>query len=218
MIVEIPGKLVREVLSDLRSKSKECGVKFQLVHNEKWLDNDTDSDSSAYFIGGDEPEIKVSTVDRAPSEWLVNAIHEDGHLDQWHGNTKIWQQQNINDVDVGDIADLWIRHEIELSGAQRSRVFDSIFGLEQDAEIRTIRKLRKYGLDKYVDPIRYAKESWSYINGYTVARNCRVWLPAKRPAYKIESIVRMQPSDLNYPQSAGRLAEYFYHYKNLEVV
>lgn len=211
--VLLPQRLVNHILAKLRRKASKNGVYFKLNHRQEWLDNDTDTESSAYFIGGEEPELIVSIKNRLPSVWLVNCIHEDSHMDQWLEKSPLWQALLINEVDVSDIADLWVQGVVDLNLKQRSAVFDPIYELEMDAERRTIQKLYDYGLDTYISPFRYAKEARAYANGYMVTKLCRKWLPAKDPPYNIDKIVNQQPQDMSLPKEHGCFTCYWEHYK-----
>jgi hypothetical protein len=192
----IPTKTINSVKKKVLANCTRQNVVVWFDNKNKNLDGVTEGEGSAYFVHEPIPTIAISSVGRTPTEVLLNLLHEDSHKDQWLEETAIWTDCFVDGTDVSALADLWANHHIELNSPQRKRVFDALFRLEMDAEIRTVEKIKKYKLDEYVDVNEYAKQAWAYCNSYKVTALCRKWLPANRPPYKIEEIVRSMPGIL----------------------
>lgn len=192
----IPTKIVKSVVKDIRKYCDDYACTLVFDHKNKYLDNESKCEASAYFSIDPKLLIKVSTFERTPNEWLANLLHETCHLDQWFEGSPEWEACYIDDIDIDALANLWIDGKIEFNTAQKYNIFRALYNIEKDAEQRAIKKIVEYGLDEWINLSRYAQEAHCYINEYVVTALCRKWIPASKPSYKIEEIVKDQPTDL----------------------
>lgn len=213
MNATIPSKLVDKVLKDLRAKSAEAGCDFKLVHHEEFLEGDVSSEASAWFTVEPDLQIRVSTKNRSTCEWLLNALHEDSHLDQWEEDAKVWKDCFIDGVDITHLADLWMHHHIELSPSQRKRIFNALYEFERDAEVRAVKKIIDTGIVEYIDLGRHIQECWAYILEYKLQSYSRTTISAKDRPYKIEEIVAAQPK--NFKTKHGCIGVFMKYYPEM---
>jgi hypothetical protein len=218
--MNVPVKLHREILADIRATCKKNKVKLVFDHKQEFLDGDKDEESSAYFM--DDPAlIKVSTKNKTPLKILHNTIHETCHMDQWLEEAKVWNECYIDGVDVSDLAQLWIDKKIELNKQQSGKIFLALYNLEMDAERRAVKKFKHYGLDKYMDVTAYIQGAYAYGKGYLFTGATRKWIPATNQPYKIDEIVAAQPEEFykdGSPYVMNWIADFTKHYPDYNVI
>jgi hypothetical protein len=187
----IPTRIVNEILALIRSDMAPFGGYLHLDRKNHDL---PDCDEPGYFTcEGDKPVISVAIGSRLNTEWLPMVLHEYSHFQQWKEDSLVWRNCFIGTVDVSDIANLWIDGIIDLPGNTSLKIFGSLAKLEYEAEKNTIKLMRRFDLQMYVDITRYIMEANVYISSYFWARYYRIWFPQ---LWKDEKLVDLMPVDL----------------------
>jgi len=180
----------QRVAKYVKKKAKSKGIRIVLDHKNKYLDGDITVGSEAYF--SDDGVAKVSTLHE---DWGLNLLHEYCHGEQWKENCKVWRKSYMMGSDAYDIADRWIKGDIELTVGERYDVFFSLYDVERDCEARVITHLSNILID--VDISLYVQRAWAYINSYMYSCMIREWLPAHMPPYSHQKLVGMMPTNMH---------------------
>jgi len=209
-------KVCDYILEDIRTFCKVNHIRLILDKKHRYLDGDKSSESSAYFCHSPKPIIKISLKDRSKEEWIVNLLHEKAHAEQWIEDCKVWRNCFPNGQDVSLLAEEWIEGKI-LDVPFKNYIFETLFELEKDAEVRKIRMMIKYGLHRWISIERTTQEAWAYINGYLITQRTRMWIPANRQPYDNEEIVNAQPKTfaVNPQQGSMWLLPYLLNYPDM---
>lgn len=180
---------VSEFKRDLRAMCKKHGIKLKLINTPTidYVENKS-IQVSGYFDSG--ASILAVATGKAKNEWLEILIHESCHLDQYLESSPNWMNQDLCDVDVNSILDLWLNKHIELTAKQQKVIFEKIIDCERDCDSRAIEKIKKYNLDSIIDLQRYIQKSNAYHLSYDAVRKLRKWNQPLRAAYQIEEVLQ----------------------------
>lgn len=180
---------------DLRAKCKKHKVKLQLIDAPSIpFGGNKNINVSGYFDSGELVLVVATKKDK--KEWLEILIHESCHLDQYIENCKHWQDQEICEVDVNAILDLWLNKHIEMTDKQIQPVIKKIIDCERDCDLRAIEKIKKYKLDDIIDLKRYTQKSNAYHLSYYAVRKLRRWNIKFKAAYQVEEVLKMFPTTM----------------------
>lgn len=190
---------------------KDCeksGVKFKAVNKKRV--NVAGTKCSGYF-STDPNELAVAMLDKDGG--FKTLIHEYCHMQQWKENCKAWTSCEIKDTDLDTetIIDLWLNHIIELSKEQLSKYIEVSRGVELDCEMRALKYIRKYELEKEVNPEEYAKAANAYLFFWSTLKKTRKWYDKKRP-WEIPEILKEMPSKLLKNKEYEKVPKVFWRY------
>jgi len=175
---------------ELAKKCKLHKIKLKLTHTPT-IDCGTmpEIQVSGYF----DPTLKELAVatDKDFNEWVEILIHESCHLDQYVEGIVLWKNTEQYGVDVYSLLDLWLNKIIELKPKVLNNVIKTIIDLERDCDIRTVAKIKEYGLDKYIDIDRYIQKSNAYHLSYAAVKVVRKWNKPTKAAYQVEQVLTL---------------------------
>lgn len=181
---------------DLKALCKKHKIKLKLIH-EKMIpyENNSKITVSGYFSTGTDTLAVATNKNKA--DWWEILIHESCHLDQYIEDSEHWVDQEICEVDVNAMLDLWLNKHIEMTDKQVQKVIKKIIDCERDCDRRAIEKIKKYKLDDVIDLDVYAQKANAYHLSYYAVRKLRKWNKPLHAAYQIKEIVNMFPTTLN---------------------
>lgn len=113
-------------------------------------------------------------------------IHEYHHFLQWKNSPKFWEQC---EADKNPFL-CWLEGD-ETTKNKLTRAFYKAIRLERDCEIRSIKFIKKHGLD--VDVQKYTREANAYLYSYHYLKKYRDW-----PAVTIytKKLIREMPDKI----------------------
>jgi len=183
-------------LKDLRILCKKHGIKLKLIHekNIPYITNKKITVSGYFDTGTDT--LAVAT-NKNPQEWWEILIHESCHLDQYLEDAPHWIDQEIETVDSNALLDLWLNKHIEMTDKQLQKVIKKIIDCERDCDMRSVAKIKKYGLDEFIDIKRYTQKANAYHLSYYAVRKLRKWNKPLHAAYRIEDVLQLFSTSFN---------------------
>lgn len=186
------------ILGEIASKCIENGVKFEVSSTMTVRYPGDQLECSGYFQGfhdGYRPNILAFGAGRPPEEWLVVALHESSHMDQFIEKAKVWTDCEFPDhIDATDYYFEWLADKNFELPEPIEKIAQRALMVELDCERRTLQKLYRYGLDECIDPVEYIKKSNSYVYFYLYMLESRRWSAGERAPYKIDDIWKFAPT------------------------
>jgi len=182
--------------ADLRALCKKHKIKLKLI-NLPAIPYATNKKItvSGYFDTGTDTLAVATKKDK--KEWLEILIHESCHLDQYIENSPEWDDQEICTVDVNAMLDLWLGKHIEMNDKQVQAVMKKIIDCERDCDLRSIEKIKKYGLDDIINIDRYTQKANAYHLSYYAVRKLRRWNKPLKAAYQVEEVLNLFSTKMN---------------------
>jgi len=186
----------KKFISDVAAKCVEHGITLKLISDKKVC---VDSiPCSGYF---DEEDLVVAT--KKP-DWLDVLVHESCHLDQFVQKSKYWKSGDTGIINI----EKFISKEKNMSIKKvKKSIIDTVM-LELDCEMRTVKKIKKYGLKVNIDT--YTKQANSYLFSYWTILRDRKWYPFP---YNKPKIYNKFPSNFlplsEYKDDNNRFMKYF---------
>jgi len=202
--VNVPNRKIREIIGFVRKELANQGGKLYLIQQR----NFADCDEPAYFdVSNSTPIIKVAVKGRDSFDYLTLVLHEYSHFLQWKEDSVVWNDTFLGIQDVYNIADLWIRREMELTPRTKKRIFEALANLEYDAELRTLSYIEKFGLGEYGDVPKYIREANAYILSYRMSMYARKWFSQCWKRRLVEDMPNKLVNKIYYEPAAA-----FYQY------
>lgn len=164
----------------VKLECKKYGVKCDL-RNTKYVKLSSSIKCSGYF--SDDPPTLVCSMNRP--DWIEILAHEFSHLTQWVDQIDLWKQS----MESMPLVDAWLEgedvHDIE-------RHIQVCRDLELDNEKRSVKVIKKFGLD--VDLDNYIKKANAYVYFYTRLLTTRKWATPKNSPYNNKNIISVMPN------------------------
>lgn len=165
---ELTDKTVYNFHRDTCIKAKENDIRIYMGRGRRV--NAGDTFTMGYFCDTDRV-LAVATGDESMSweDVLGTYVHESCHMDQWIDGTKYW----FDSLGVCyEILQKYFNQEpVPLSEIHWA--LDSIVQLEADCEIRSIKKIKEYGLP--IDVERYAQLANGYLYFHSAMLHYKSW-------------------------------------------
>jgi len=139
--------------------------------------------SNGYFCS--DPKVLAVAVGKPEEEWLPIFVHESCHLDQYIEDYYTWEKLSVGYSMFFE----WIEGNIELDDKTLVKCFQDIIDCELDCEKRTIKKIKKYGLN--INITNYIKMANTYLYSYSYIMECRKW---KNGIYMHDELISLSPS------------------------
>jgi len=151
---------------------------------------------NGYFdANGARREFGVATG-QSEEKWVPILIHESCHMDQWidslNDKNSIWSKSIVDSYNSEELIALWMNGRIELNDVQLAKYISSTRNVELDCEIRTVEKIKQYGID--IDTITYTQKANAYVWFYTMIQRSRKWYDIEKEPYNLEHIWSMMPT------------------------
>lgn len=200
------------ILGDLTEKCIDNGIKL-VISPEDSIYLEADGSYCSGYFNGDENDPRKNILTFATGkpidEWIVVALHEGCHMDQFIEQASAWTDIRFpnESKDSTDLLFEWISgKDTSYDVADLARRSLSV---ELDCERRTHEKLFRYGLDDYIDPTEYVQKSNSYIYFYLYLLKTRRWSDRGRPPYSVAEIWKEAPKtfDGDYTKIPPNLLE-----------
>lgn len=131
---------------------------------------------------------KVIFLAKAHPDFLMTAIHEYCHFDQWLNQTKEWVEFDrcVPVQSFGDFTDM--SYPLEIS--EQKEAIAAIVNLEMDCERRVVRQIMKYDLP--IDVGEYVQRANAYGFFHVVLSGFRGLDLLENP-YRLQSVYKMMP-------------------------
>lgn len=182
----------------VKDECKKNGVKYKL-NQVKYLKLSSNIKCSGYFDDGADPILAVAMGKPTAIEILV---HEYSHMTQWLDGIDLWKKGCVGVTKI----DKW------LSGKRISNIdeaFDWAIALELDNEKRSVKNIKKFGLDVDVD--LYVKKANSYLQFYLWMKTTRKWSNPSNLPYENEALLSVMPANfkMNYSKLSDKVKKIF---------
>ena len=199
----------RKFVIDLIATSKKHSVEL-FFSKSRWVKISDKIRSNGYFSDHDKPRLAIA-CGQPLDKWFALLVHESSHLDQWLEHSEYWQYISSKVDNNSYLIDEW------LAGAHQNRTkkvfqeIDKLILLEADCEIRSIQKIKKYGLA--IDSDLYCQRANAYIYFYHHLKTTGQWYRINFEPYSLEQIYSQMPkkmfknarSYLRYPKKIERI-------------
>lgn len=168
-----------------------------LLSSGRYLYYDDDNPNSACNGYFDDEEQEFGVACGQPfKDWIITFIHESCHVDQWVEEDDNFMGGTIGSViRAYDLLDLWLNHNIELTGKQLDEVIKKTMIVELDCERRAIRKIKKYKLP--INTRDYARRANAYVYFYFSMKYSREWYKIDEEPYSFPEILDAMPTSLS---------------------
>lgn len=184
------------VLGDIAEKCITNKIKLEISPTPTVLCYDGVECSGYFQADADrtKTDILAFGTGKPIDEWLVVALHEASHMDQFLEQVPAWTDCMYPDnKDASDLYFDWLADETSVSYPIDDIAAKSLM-VELDCERRTLQKLYKYGLDDYINPIEYVQKSNSYVYLYLYMKESRRWVSGDKAPYRIDDIWKNCPT------------------------
>jgi hypothetical protein len=182
----------------VKAECKKNGVKYKL-NPVKYLKLSGNIRCSGYFDDGEKPTLAVAMNKPTAIEILV---HEYSHMTQWLDGIDLWKQGGVGVTKI----DKWLSGK-KISGIDEA--FETAIALELDNEKRSVKNIKKFGLEIDVD--LYIKKANSYLQFYLWMKETRKWSNPNNLPYENRALLAVMPSNfkMNYGKLSSKLRKVF---------
>lgn len=188
------------ILGDIAEKCITNGIKLEISPTPTVIYAGDSVECSGYFQGDldkTKTDILAFGTGKPAEEWLVIALHESSHMDQFLEQSKSWTDCVYPDhQDASDLYFDWLNDENSVAYPIEEIATKTLM-VELDCERRTLDKLYRYGLDDYINTTEYIQRSNSYVYLYLYMIESRRWVSGDRAPYKIDDIWKNAPTTFN---------------------
>jgi hypothetical protein len=186
----------KEFVKYVKSECKKYGVKCDL-RKTKYVIVSGNMKCSGYF--DEQAPVLVCSMNRP--DWIEILAHEFGHLTQWIDNIPLWKKAD----ESIPLLDNWLSGE-EVPNIKKH--LGVCRDLELDNEKRTVKIIKKFGLDIDVD--KYIKKANAYVFFYNRLLATRKWCTPDNSPYTNKKVIASMPRYFR--------ADYSYTPKKIEKV
>ncbi len=172
------------------------GVEVILSPTETVRYGEEDFEVSGFF--SDHDRLLSVAIGLPVDTWVSTFIHETCHMDQWIDRTELWTSISSEKDGIDLCTDFfdWLSGD-EIENFDSLGAAHKIALLELDAEIRSIKKIERYGLTDLIPIEEYSQKANAYCYFYLWAQRNRRWYsPSTRP-YMIKEIWSKAPNKLD---------------------
>jgi hypothetical protein len=177
---------VKSFIKNLQERCDENGINI-LITNTKGIPYVTDSGLMVNGYFDEDAKILACAAGKDISQWLTILIHESSHMEQFMEGVPEW----TNNLGLNE-TDKWLSgNDVDMK-----KVTDEIktsIQVELDCEKRTIKKIKKWGLDNIVDTDEYIQKANAYIMFYLWMKENRKWYEIGREPYNLPEIFKEMP-------------------------
>jgi hypothetical protein len=191
------NKKAKEFIKHVKQECKKYGIKCDL-RRTKYVRLPGKLTCSGYF--DDHEKELVCSMNRPDA--LEILVHEFGHLTQWVDQIDLWKKADVSIPKVDD----WLMGEDVPDIKKHIAVSRD---LELDNEKRSVKIIKKFGLDIDID--QYIKKANSYIFFYTRLLATRKWCSATNRPYNNKKLLEVMPTHfrMNYHKIPKKIEKVF---------
>lgn len=182
MKYEIPDEF-KPFVSSVKRQCKAYGIELVLSPSRTVvLTDDFSQDCAGYFC--DRDKALVVACGKPFIKWVEILVHEFSHMEQWKSDER-WTKWTSSCGDTWD----WLAGEKIMNQKQLMGVLDDMVELEKDCEMRSVEKIKKWGLPIPVS--KYIQKANIYLYSYYMLPELK-----KFPTniYDDKSLISMSPS------------------------
>lgn len=179
----------RGVIRSIRRKAKRNGVKVRFDLNDiVYVDKHDKTGSAGFFYEGTPLQLAVG-IGKPFDKWISVLLHESSHMDQFFDRKltvekrKLWEDGCIGFFE-------WLAGNRQCNQKQLDAVTKAIVDCERDCEIRTVEKIKHWGLPINLE--EYIKKANTYLFGYELVKQTRTW---HNELYNYEDVWKEAPTD-----------------------
>lgn len=158
---------VSNFIEKVKMHLKEYGFKLSLENTEFILTNNI---SVSGYFSENESILKVA-INKPLNQWLPILVHEYGHFLQYIEQASVYRQ--LKEDNYLEKFDLWLNYQLELGYTEKLTMFNYIFQLERDCELRAVNLLEQYSLP--IESQDYIQKANSYLMYYSTVFKNRAW-------------------------------------------
>ena len=184
---------VKVFIEDLKIYTKENNIKLVLSPEKGVKFSEGGILCNGYF--DDITSTLACALGKDVSQWLVILLHESCHMDQWVEKVPEWTEN------VGmDNIEKWLNGDDSVNMNNIDNEIKTSIIVEVDCEKRTVKKIKKYGLDSIINIDEYIQKSNAYVLFYLWMRKNRKWYEIGKEPYNITDVVSVMPNtfDIDY--------------------
>jgi hypothetical protein len=191
------NKKATEFIKYVKAECKKYGIKCDL-RRTKYVRLPGKVKCSGYF--DDQNMELVCSMNRKDS--LEILAHEFGHLTQWVDQTSLWKKADVSIPKV----DEWLMGE-DVPDIKKHLAVSR--DLELDNEKRTVKIIKKFGLDIDVD--EYIKKANCYVHFYNRMLATRKWCTPGNSPYNNKRLIDIMPANfrMNYNKIPKKIEKVF---------
>ena len=157
MKYEIPSEF-KPFVTSVKRQCKTYGIELVMSPSKTVvLTDDLSQDCHGYF--DDANKALVVACGRPFEDWIEILVHEFSHMEQWKFDDR-WGKW----TDACDMTWTWMAGERIMNKTQLNKTIDNMVELERDCEIRSVEKIRKWGLP--ISITNYIKKANVYLYSY----------------------------------------------------
>lgn len=159
-MIPIPSEY-KKFVDSVKRKCKYHGIKLVLSPSRYVIfTDDYKNECAGYFA--DDDKLLVVACGKPAEEWIQILVHESCHMDQWIQNDPRLEEWGNACISYSQ----YLQGNKILNKAQLRSVEDKLIELELDCEIRSVAKIKKWGLPISIE--KYIKEANVYILSYRI--------------------------------------------------
>jgi hypothetical protein len=157
MKYEIPTEF-KPFMASVKRQCKTYGIELVLSPSKNVvLTDDYTQDCSGYFC--DTNKALVVACGKPFEEWVEILIHEFSHMEQWKTDDR-WDKWGIACGKTWE----WLAGDIIMNKKQLLAVLNDMVELEKDCEMRSVEKIREWGLPVQIK--QYVQKANIYLYSY----------------------------------------------------
>lgn len=157
MKYEVPQEY-KPFMAAVKRQCKTYGVELMLSPSKDVvLTDDFSQNCSGYFC--DTDKALVVACGKPFKEWFEILVHEFCHMEQWKSDPR-WKEWTGACGKTWE----WMAGDIIMNKTQLRNLLDKMVELERDCEIRSVEKIKKWGLP--INITQYIKKANVYLYSY----------------------------------------------------
>ncbi len=127
--------------------------------------------------------------------WLPIAVHEYGHFLQWKVKRNFWMENTRfpGRKEKDDVLDLWLNGE-EFAQKDIDKFIGQALNIEHDNEINTIKLIKRFNLEDFINVDEYVKKANAYVLFYHMVKKYRKFYPYGHEPYNVKEIWNKMPN------------------------
>lgn len=147
-------------VDSVKRQCKRYGIELVLAPSKSVvLTDDFLQDCHGYFC--DTDKALVVACGRPFNEWVEILVHEFCHMEQWKSDPR-WEKWIDSTSKTWD----WLAGDVMMNNTQVWNMLDNMIELEKDCEMRSIAKIKQWGLP--INKTRYVKKANIYLYSYSM--------------------------------------------------
>lgn len=157
MKYDIP-KEFRPFVNSVKRQCRDYKVDLVLSPSRKVVVTDDFETECGGYFDGDNRDLVVA-CGKPFDKWIEILVHESSHMDQWKSDDR-WDKWGVSCSNMW----AWLSKEKIMNKTQVSKMLDDMIELEKDCEMRSVEKIKKWGLP--INIPKYIQRANIYLYSY----------------------------------------------------